>query len=254
MPRLTWLADAARATGFPVTEVPDWQTRGSATFNPRGLVWHHTAGPASGDLPSFNILVNGRKDLPGPLCNYGLGRSGTIYVIAAGRANHAGAGSWNGLTGNASVMGIEAEHTGRIGDPWPAQQLAAYRALSAEILTRLDTTVAFLCGHKEWAPVRKVDPIGLNMTQERGRVKALMEIPQQGDNMAVSEWAKNAWDWATGLGIFTTASKPQAPITVEQFGVFLKRYDNHVQKQIAENSGTSVSTDAVISEIVDRLS
>lgn len=177
--RISWLADAARATGFPVTEVDGWETRGSSTFDPGGLVWHHTAGPATGDMPSLNILINGRDGLPGPLSQYGLGRSGRIYVVASGRANHAGPGGWNGLTGNGSVIGIEAEHTGKSTDPWPGTQLASYRALSALIMVRLGVSTEFLCGHKEWAPARKPDPVSLNMDQERATVTRLINKSQE---------------------------------------------------------------------------
>lgn len=183
--RLPWLADAARATGYPVTEIDGWQTRGSTLFTPKGLVWHHTAGPATGDMPSLGILINGRTGLPGPLSQYGLGRSGRIYVVAAGRANHAGEGDWNGLTGNGSVVGIEAEHTGRATEPWPAVQLDAYRKLSAQILSRLGSTTTLMCAHREWArnrtTNRKIDPISLNMAEERARVAALMATTEEDD-------------------------------------------------------------------------
>jgi len=188
MPRLPWLADAARATGHPVIEVDQWQTRGTTLFNPKGVVWHHTAGAALGDMPSLNILVNGRAGLPGPLSQYGLGRSGTIYVVAAGRANHAGDGGWNGLMGNGSVVGIEAEHTGKPTDPWPVEQLDAYQKLSAQILVRPESPVALMCGHKEWAPLRKVDPTSLDMADERVRVAALI----QGDD-GVASSAQKMW-------------------------------------------------------------
>jgi hypothetical protein len=78
------------------------------------------------------------------------------------------------MEGNATVIGIEAEHTGQAGVPWPAPQLDAYRKLSAAILKQLGTTASFMCGHKEWAPTRKIDPIGLNMHTERALVGALM--------------------------------------------------------------------------------
>lgn len=201
MARIPWLADAARATGHPVIEVSQWQTRGTTLFAPKGLLWHHTAGPVAGDMPSLNILINGRAGLPGPLSQYGLGRSGTIYVVAAGRANHAGHGGWNGLIGNGSVIGIEAEHTGKSTTPWPVAQLDAYRKLSAQILTRLGTTVENMCGHKEWAPTRKVDPISLVMVDERARVDVLMQ-GNGGEDMrslrlAVAEAGNKGWLTAT---------------------------------------------------------
>lgn len=202
MARIPWLADAARATGYPVTEVAGWETRGTTTFNPQGLLWHHTAGKATGDMPSLPTLINGRTDLPGPLSQYGLGRSGTIYVVAGGLASHAGEGDWHGLIGNRSVIGIEAEHTGISGVPWPAPQLDAYRKLSAQILARLGSTIHLMCAHREWARNRttkkKVDPIDLNMDTERARVAALM-VPTGDDDMSlvarlmVVEAGSKAW-------------------------------------------------------------
>ncbi len=46
-------------------------------------------------------------------------------MIAAGRANHAGPGSWLGIeNGNGSFIGIEAENTGLSNDqPWPEVQM-----------------------------------------------------------------------------------------------------------------------------------
>jgi hypothetical protein len=111
-----WLADAARTTGYPVVEIAGWRSRGHGGMRlVEGVVGHHTATSdrASGDYPSLGIVTNGRSDLPGPLANYGLGRSGTIYVIAAGAAYHAGASRWAGFVDlNDEFLGIEAESAG----------------------------------------------------------------------------------------------------------------------------------------------
>ncbi|HEY0366829.1 MAG TPA: hypothetical protein VGC73_10170 [Pyrinomonadaceae bacterium] len=40
------------------------------------------------------------KALPGPLAQLGLARDGTFFVIAAGRAIHAGESSFRGVAGN----------------------------------------------------------------------------------------------------------------------------------------------------------
>lgn len=180
MARHEWLADACRDAGLRVVEVQGWRTRGSETFTPRGLVLHHTAGPAKGDMPSLSLIVSGRADLPGPLANFGLGRSGTVYVVAAGRANHAGAGGWRGLSGNASVWGIEAENTG-VGEPWPAAQLDAYHLLAAVLAERTPFDPALICAHREWAPTRKIDPTGIDPAAFRARVAELLE-----DDMALT--------------------------------------------------------------------
>ena len=108
---LTWLANVLENAGLKVAEQSGWQTRGRTDMGTvRGVMCHHTAGPKTGNMPSLGIITNGRSDLPGPLSQLGLGRDGTIYIVAAGRANHAGAGNWQGVTtGNSSFIGVEAE-------------------------------------------------------------------------------------------------------------------------------------------------
>jgi peptidoglycan hydrolase-like protein with peptidoglycan-binding domain len=113
-------------------------------------------------MPSLNTLINGRPGLPGPLAQLGLGRDGTYYVIAAGKANHAGVGSFQGVTtGNTSFIGIEAENTGLDNDlPWPEVQMDAYRHGVAAILKHIGRAAEFCAGHKEYAlpKGRKPDP------------------------------------------------------------------------------------------------
>src|SRR5206468_2519014 len=116
MPWMTWLGDALRAGGLPVREIPGWRTRGhGAMSDVRGVLCHHTAGPASGVYPSERVVVQGREGLAGPLANLGLGRDGTWIVIAAGTAWHAGTGtiSWcPANAGNGHLVGVEAESVG----------------------------------------------------------------------------------------------------------------------------------------------
>ena len=91
MAKLTWLPDVLKAAGLKVATVPGWENRGRDVGPIVGVLCHHTVGPKNGNMPSLNTLINGRPDLPGPLAQLGLGRDGTYFVIAAGRANHAGA-------------------------------------------------------------------------------------------------------------------------------------------------------------------
>lgn len=184
---LTDLADILRAEGLRVTEVAGWKTRGALRSDGtrglsgmRGVVEHHTATPASapGDYPSLAIVRDGRSDVPGPLSQLGLGRTGTWYVIAAGRAHHAGAGSCSWMPtnqGNDFSIGVEAEHPGTPDVPWPAEQLEAYRRGVAALLRAYGLHPGRMIGHKEWAPTRKVDPISLDMAAERRQVAELME-------------------------------------------------------------------------------
>jgi len=159
---LTWLPEVLEAAGLKVAETPNWRSRGRAEMGRvRGVMCHHTANPQATNMPTLNMLINGRRDLSGPLAQLGLGRDGTYYVIAAGRANHAGQGQWEGIvTGNSSFIGIEAEHSGDPDDPWPDVQMEAYARGVAAILRHIGASANMCCGHKEYAlPAgRKPDP------------------------------------------------------------------------------------------------
>lgn len=174
-----WLADAARLTGYPVVEVAGWQGRGHGGFRVvEGVVLHHTAdGP--GEYPSLRVVRDGRADLVGPLCNYGLGRSGTIYVVAAGVAWHAGASRWVGFTDlNDEFLGIEAESAGT-RDDWTAEQHDAYPRLVAAALYYMRRGADRAAGHKEVClPAgRKIDPAFWNLAQHRDIVAAMLADP-----------------------------------------------------------------------------
>jgi peptidoglycan hydrolase-like protein with peptidoglycan-binding domain len=91
---LTWLEEYFQKWGVRYRVVSGWQTRGRATgsFNPRGVLNHHTGSTssASNPNPSLRTLIEGRSDLAGPLCQVSTGYDGVTTIIAAGRANHAG--------------------------------------------------------------------------------------------------------------------------------------------------------------------
>jgi N-acetyl-anhydromuramyl-L-alanine amidase AmpD len=177
-PRLTWLPDVLRGAGLKVSLVPGWETRGRDGLGRiLGVICHYTATPdASRNMPTLDLLIRGREDLPGPLCQLGLGRDGTYYVVASGRANHAGRGEWNGITtGNTNFIGIEAENSGRANDPWPAVQLDAYHRGVAAILRETGRTAASCCGHREYAlPSGRKSDVNLEMDQFRQRVAAIL--------------------------------------------------------------------------------
>jgi hypothetical protein len=158
--------------------VPGWESRGQDSLGRiLGVICHYTATPdASRNMPTLDLLLRGREDLPGPLCQLGLGRDGTFYVVASGRANHAGRGEWNGITtGNTNFIGIEAENSGRANDPWPTVQLDAYHRGVAAILREVGRTAASCCGHREYAlpSGRKTDP-NFEMDGFRQHVAAIL--------------------------------------------------------------------------------
>jgi hypothetical protein len=169
----TWLADALQDAGVDVITYTGWQTRGSSSFSPNGLVLHHT-GRWSSVSGMVNLCINGYGDLPGPLCQVVLDPTGACHVIAAGRANHAGAGGWKGLSGNTSVLGIEAIHDGATSTPWPPAQRAAFVVAAAALARRGGFGSSMICGHREWAPARKIDPTGINLDTFRTDVTKLV--------------------------------------------------------------------------------
>jgi peptidoglycan hydrolase-like protein with peptidoglycan-binding domain len=179
---LTWLPDVLKAAGLKVSLDPGWENRGLGDVgNIFGVICHHTGvrNPGKLNMPTLNSLRNGRKAepglaaLPGPLAQLGLGRDGTYFVIAAGRAAHAGKGSFKGVSGNLRFIGIEAENGGTTNDAWPEIQLEAYRRGVAAILKHLNKDATFCVGHKEYAPGRKDDP-SLNMKEFRDAVDAFI--------------------------------------------------------------------------------
>lgn len=174
---LIWLPRVLEAAGLKVATEDGWETRGRGEVGPTlGVMCHHTVGARTGNMPSLRTLVRGRSDLPGPLAQLGLGRDGTYYVIAAGRANHAGEGRWKAITtGNSSFIGIEAENTGGPDDqPWPAVQMDAYLRGVAAILGHVGRPIEYCIGHKEWAPRRKPNDPGFDMDVFRERVAAIL--------------------------------------------------------------------------------
>ncbi|WP_183574489.1 N-acetylmuramoyl-L-alanine amidase [Mucilaginibacter sp. X5P1] len=176
---LTWLPDVLTNAGLKVALQPGWETRGHGDMGKvLGVLCHHTGTTnLTQNMPSLDVLINGRSDLAGPLSQLGLGRDGTYYVVAAGRCYHAGAGKWQGITtGNTSFIGIEAENTGGRNDsPWPEVQMDAYQRGVAAILTHIGKGVEFCAGHKEYAlPVgRKTDP-DFDMVVFRAAVSAIL--------------------------------------------------------------------------------
>jgi hypothetical protein len=186
---LTNLADICRAAGLTVVEVQGWKTRGHGGMTAvRFVVCHHTAGPATGNMPSLDVITDGRPDLPGPLCNLGLGRDGTVYVVAAGLAYHAGAVR-DPSYANAYSVGVEAEATGVTS--WPAVQMAAYARLCAALVEAYGLTVDRVLGHKEVCdPVgRKSDP-NFDMGALRAQVA---DVIQEDDMPTPAEIAKAVW-------------------------------------------------------------
>lgn len=182
---LTDLADACRKSGLRVVELPDWRTNTRpGTFNPSGVLCHHTGGSSDTRAYAEWMAYTGRDDLPAPLCQLALDRAGNVYICAAGRANHAGKAKASGPMpagdGNALYIGIEAMNTGSEG--WTPVQRDAYQRLCAALCEHYGWPASHVRAHRETSITGKWDPGLLDMDQHRIAITALLE-----DDMPLSD-------------------------------------------------------------------
>jgi hypothetical protein len=190
------MANRLRAAGLQVREVAGWQTRGNAFFSPLGHVVHHTAGPpesAGYKTPTLGICINGRADLEGPLCNWYLGYDNVAYVVASGRANHAGipdGGNCRGMTGNTTAWGVECEHPGTF--PLAAERIEILaRGVAAVIKGTCDG--GQVVSHSEWAPSRKIDiATDFDNNAFRKKVDAYLKGGSENQMDEIPAWF---WPW-----------------------------------------------------------
>ena len=143
----------------------------SYSFEPVGIMLHHTASNAqSGNMPCRDLIINGRRDLKGPLSQFLIGRNGDILLVAGKRCNHAGRGMagrieqlladveppdyGQGLydapkpgayrSGNKHYVGFECEANG-VGERW-----------SDELIEATVTACAVLCILHDWNPLTRI--------------------------------------------------------------------------------------------------
>jgi N-acetyl-anhydromuramyl-L-alanine amidase AmpD len=182
-----WLADVLRADGLDVVEFPGWRHRGHGEFaDLRGVMVHHTGS----NTATAASIADGRPDLAGPLAQLHIARSGTVTVVAAGVAWHAGVGRYPRLPanmGNWHTIGIECANTGTSPSAphrrnWPDAQYFAMVDSCAAINRRLGHTADRTIGHKEYAgrAQGKWDPGAIDMDQLRHDVAARIDAVPSG--------------------------------------------------------------------------
>ncbi|MEV7491406.1 N-acetylmuramoyl-L-alanine amidase [Streptomyces anulatus] len=193
--------EALRAEGVKVSERPGWRSNNRNHKGPwgptHGVMIHHTV--SSGDDSSVALCYNGHSALPGPLC-HGVGRNdGTIALVSAGRANHAGLGDDDVLRavinetalpapneantdGNRHFYGLEIVNLGDNKDTYTRAQYRAAVLWAAALCRAHGWSERSVIGHKEWQP-GKIDPRGpiegggsFSMTQFRADVKAQLAL------------------------------------------------------------------------------
>lgn len=150
--RATWLLPVLRDARCKVATVSGWEGRGrpssTGDFAPFAVLNHHTGTKTKGARPTLGMCVRGRPDLPGPLCHILLARDGMAWLVAAGRANHAGLSNGAGILsagdGNWQMVGIEVETSGY--EHMTPQQVVALPLINAAIVRHLkrNETAVFL--------------------------------------------------------------------------------------------------------------
>ena len=125
-----------------------------------------------------------------PAASIWVDRKGKWFVYAAGQSCYAGVGSSAlapNSTGNQYYLGIETDHN--TGEKWTKEQISSLRQGTAALMKHygLDPKQA-LEFHKTYAPGRKNDPDGLNLTVERRRVARLMKSDQTGIKALLDRW------------------------------------------------------------------
>jgi hypothetical protein len=187
--RLLGLPDALREFDLEPVLSAGWETRGlEFDDDPIITLRHWTAGAITGKSPSLRIVTFGRPDLKGPLATVLQERTGgsgldRVHVIASGRANHAGEGSWQGVTsGNRRGTGNEIEWAGP-HEAFPVNRIETSERIAAALLSLSKYQDGkHACEHREYAlpPGRKIDT-NLNGDTFRLRVHELLHPPEDDD-------------------------------------------------------------------------
>ncbi|SCF78852.1 N-acetylmuramoyl-L-alanine amidase [Streptomyces sp. MnatMP-M17] len=173
-----WLK-ALRAEGITdIVEMAGWRTNNRNSRGAWGPVHatmvHHTAGEGTG-MPG--LVFNGTSALPGPLCHDFLARSGRLYLVGNGRANHAGTVAANAyravlneqsthpkpdaaepIDGNSVSYGLEVENSGAADRPWTAKQYDVAVRVQAARCRFHGWTANSVWAHKEATRRKPVDP------------------------------------------------------------------------------------------------
>lgn len=173
-----WLK-ALRAEGVTdIVEMPGWRTNNRNHKGPfadvHATMVHHTAGEGAG-LP--NLVFHGTGDLPGPLCHDYLTRTGRLYLVGNGRANHAGTVARNAynavlnespnhpapdasepIDGNSVSYGLECENNGNPDRTWTAKQYDVAVRVQAARCRFHGWSANSVWAHKEATRRKPVDP------------------------------------------------------------------------------------------------
>lgn len=146
-----------RKAGFTV--VIDTMPPRPWLFTPSGVLLHHTASTSTTSVKFEENDVQVLKTdsgvaWPAPKVQWYVGRTGRIYLIAKGGANHAGTGELTqaGIPpneGNRYLWGIEAQSAGLRQD-WTDEEWESVTALTAELCMAMGVDQDRVWRHKDY--------------------------------------------------------------------------------------------------------
>lgn len=153
-------AKHARAAGVRVVFQPEWDSKriaGKGEFTPRFVMLHHTAGT---DSLAWLSTSKDYQYYPVRGANVLVDRDGTVRVLSAFVAYHAGAGGprWGVPAGrmNPQSWGIEIEDKGQ-GPTMTPEQRSATAWFVAGLLGAMGADLDRVVQHREWNPSGKTD-------------------------------------------------------------------------------------------------
>lgn len=225
---LEWAAQARRL-GATVTYQSGWESRGNGQSpDYEGGIVHHTASSSSATNPNptLSVLIYGRSDLSGPLCNvtgpYCTPDRPRLHVIAAYPANHAGASGGRSMGPlpvtnlfNKRVFGLEIDYAG--SSPMSSGQYKAATIFAKALVIVLGRSTEYVRAHAETSITGKWDP-----GYASGRTIDMSAFRRQATSLVTGE------------------TPPPAP--KEDIDMFLIRNENGTVMLLSDNWAEWVST------------
>lgn len=256
-----WIA-ALRAEGVKdIVEMPGWRTHNrngrGAWGDVHATMVHHTAGEGPG---LADYCYRGNADLTGPVCHDFLARSGRLYLVGNGRANHAGKVARNAyqavlneearhpapgpdeLDGNAVSYGMEVENSGAPGRTWTTAQYDVAVRVQAARCRFHGWTANSIWAHKEATTRKPLDPridmdafrrdVAERLAHEPGWNPEAKESTVALTDTEIKKLAKAAADEVWRHRMVSPTAEPGTDAT-RQAGTFLRWSDQHTADILA---------------------
>lgn len=213
--RVSELGDRLTHWGVPWGWVAGAERRGNEfPTRPDGALRHWIGSSGRG----LGVITNGRPDLQGPLSQLNQTRDvdkrtglDFVWVVATGKANHAGDGVLNGITGNYKLLGLEIDWAGSSEHFGPMRELTSELCMRALLDCCAGTDTNDVGEHREYArPIGRKQDTNLSGDKLRNRMRTITPYrPGGGFLMALSDQQQTeVYNWLKGLDELILNGKP----------------------------------------------